>query len=101
LDVQFEFVPERFFDAEYLFATKNVFVNLTADDETSTYTEDPALRRIIGVQFKNIPPNTDIFIKCEVWAKNIPLYMGSVRFHVRRTGPVHPTTPLLLDEWYE
>ncbi|XP_037729952.1 sodium/potassium-transporting ATPase subunit beta [Drosophila subpulchrella] len=101
LEIQIEYVPDRYFDAEYLFTTQNVFLNLSSEDETSTYTEDPGLRRIIGVQFKNIPSNTDIFIKCEVWAKNIPLYMGSVRFHVRRTAPVHPTTPLLLDEWYE
>ncbi|XP_016994055.2 sodium/potassium-transporting ATPase subunit beta [Drosophila takahashii] len=98
LDIQIEYVPDRYFDAEYLFTRMNVFLN---DDENGTYTEDPSLRRIIGVQFSNIPPNRNVMVRCRVWAKNIPLYMGTVRFLFRRTAPVNPTTPLLLDEWYE
>ncbi|XP_016959985.1 sodium/potassium-transporting ATPase subunit beta [Drosophila biarmipes] len=101
LDIHIEYVPERFFDSEHLFTARNVFLNRSSDDETSTYEEDPSLRRIIGVQFAHIPSNRDIYIRCQVWAKNIPFYMGTVRFHVRRTAPVHPTTPLVLDEWYE
>ncbi|XP_039493798.1 uncharacterized protein LOC120453251 [Drosophila santomea] len=101
LDIQFDYVPDRFFDAEELFTSGNVFLNESSDNEGGTYKEDPRLRRIIGVQLSNIPPNRDIQIHCKAWAKNIPLYMVTIKLLVRLTAPIHPTTPLVLDEWYE
>ncbi|XP_017084718.2 sodium/potassium-transporting ATPase subunit beta [Drosophila eugracilis] len=101
LDVMIDYVPERFFDAEALFTNMNIFLNDSSDNDGGTYTEDPSVRRIIGVQFKNIPPNRDVLVRCQVWAKNIPFHMGTARFLLHNTEPIHPTTPLLLDEWYE
>ncbi|KAI8044467.1 sodium/potassium-transporting ATPase subunit beta-1 [Drosophila gunungcola] len=101
LDVKIDYVPDRYFDAEALFTKGNVFLNDSSEDEGGTYFEDPSLRRLIGVQFSNIPPNRDIVVRCQVWAKNIPLYMGTARLMLRLTAPLQSTTPLLLDEWYD
>lgn len=101
VDIQFDYHPVRFFDAEELFTSGNVFLNESSDDDGPTYKEDPRLRRIISVRLSNIPINEDIQIHCKAWAKNIPLHMVTVKMLVRLTAPVHPTTPLVLDEWYE
>ncbi|EDV48510.1 uncharacterized protein LOC6553957 [Drosophila erecta] len=101
LNIQFDYVPDRFFDAVELFTSGNVFLNESSDNDGGTYKEDPRYRRIIGVQLSNIPPNRNIKIHCKAWAKNIPLYMVTIKFLVRLAAPVHPTTPLVLDEWYE
>ncbi|KAH8277204.1 hypothetical protein KR026_007385 [Drosophila bipectinata] len=92
LTVSIEYVPFRYFDADALFTRGNVFLNISSENESGQHFEDPGLRRLIGVQFKNLPNNIDIFILCQVWAKNIPLDVGSAKFMMHITAPVPATT---------
>ncbi|XP_017060690.1 uncharacterized protein LOC108101033 [Drosophila ficusphila] len=101
VDVEIEYVPDRYWDAEDLFTKGNVYLNDSSDNDGGSYTENPSVRRLVGVKFRNIPPNKDVLVRCQVWAKNIPLHMGTARFLLHHIAAVEPTTPLLLDEWYE
>ncbi|XP_020814140.1 probable sodium/potassium-transporting ATPase subunit beta-3 [Drosophila serrata] len=93
LNIKIKYIPERYFEITDLFTTYNTSSkNLDEGDD-----EDPGLKRFIGVQFLNIPPNRDIFIDCQVWAKNIPLKAGSAKFRLRLVEPV-PPKPEVIDD---
>ncbi|EDV43400.1 uncharacterized protein Dana_GF18470 [Drosophila ananassae] len=92
LTVSIDYVPFRYFDADALFTRGNVFLNVSSENESGEIMENPGLRRLIGVQFTNLPNNLDIFIRCQVWAKNIPLDVGSAKFMMHVTAPVSATT---------
>ncbi|KAH8369426.1 hypothetical protein KR009_010662 [Drosophila setifemur] len=87
--VEINYVPYRYYDATGLFTRHNTFLNISSEDEGGVHHENPAVRRVIGVQLSNIPANQNIFIECQVWAKNIPLDVGSARMMMHFFSPVH------------
>ncbi|KAH8280093.1 hypothetical protein KR018_007528 [Drosophila ironensis] len=88
LGIRINYVPYRYFDADALFTRGNVFLNVSTENESGVHFENPGLRRMIGVQFTDLPDNTDVFIRCQVWAKNIPLDVGSAKFMMHFSTPV-------------
>ncbi|KAH8399489.1 hypothetical protein KR215_011702 [Drosophila sulfurigaster] len=76
-----EYVPYRYYDSDGLFLKSNSFIRSISENLTDEVTkEDPAYRRVIGVQFHNLPVNQDVYVKCQVWAKNIPLRFATTVF---------------------
>ncbi|KAH8248210.1 hypothetical protein KR038_006380 [Drosophila bunnanda] len=83
LKIKIKYIPQRYFEITNLFTSYNSSLkNLDEGDRN-----DPGLKRFIGVQFQNIPPNRDIFIDCQIWAKNIPLEGASAKFRIRLIEP--------------
>lgn len=56
LDIKVNYIPDRFFDSDALFTRHNVFLNISSESESGVHSEDPGVRRLLGVQFTNIPP---------------------------------------------
>ncbi|KAH8292439.1 hypothetical protein KR054_009924, partial [Drosophila jambulina] len=83
LKIKVNYIPHRNFVIKDLFKPHR---NSTKNEELGDE-DDPSMNRFIGVQFRNIPPNRDINIHCQVWAKNIPLDVVSVKFKMRFIAP--------------
>lgn len=74
-----KYIPDRSYDAQGLFAEKNIFSETIFEGITAeTKVEQPALRRIIGVQFNNLPINRDVYVRCAIYARNIRMEHASV-----------------------
>nr|XP_032294937.1 sodium/potassium-transporting ATPase subunit beta [Drosophila virilis] len=77
-EAKVEYIPNRYYDAEGLFERENFYLHTISENLTAAnIRENPAFRRVIGVQFQYLPMNRDVTIKCTAWAKNIPLDVGS------------------------
>lgn len=82
-----EYVPYRYYDSDGLFTMGNSYLRTISENLTEeVIQEDPAYRRVIGVQFNNLPLNRDIYVKCSVWAKNIPLKYATTIFKLHVEG---------------
>ncbi|XP_068153748.1 sodium/potassium-transporting ATPase subunit beta-1 [Drosophila tropicalis] len=80
-DAYFDYIPYRYYDADGLFQKQHDYLQFVSENLTEIEVhEDPAYRRVLGVQVLNLPTNMDIHCKCAVWAKNIPLNLGTVKF---------------------
>ncbi|KAH8310769.1 hypothetical protein KR044_002973, partial [Drosophila immigrans] len=76
-----DYVPHRYYDSDGLFTKSNEFLSSISENLTDEVErEDPAYRRVIGVRFRNLPVNQDIYVKCQIWAKNIPLNYATTVF---------------------
>lgn len=74
-----KYIPDRSYDAQGLFSDKNLFSETIHEGITAeTKVDYPALRRIIGVQFNNLPVNRDIYVRCAIYARNIRMEHASV-----------------------
>lgn len=74
-----KYIPDRSYDSQGLFADKNIFSETIHEDITAEMKVDnPALRRIIGVQFNNLPINRDVYVRCAIYARNIRMEHASV-----------------------
>lgn len=82
-----EYIPDRYYDSDGLFTRGNSYLRPVSENLTEELiNEDPAYRRVIGVQFKDLPVNQDIYVKCAVWAKNIPLELATTVFVLHIEG---------------
>ncbi|KAH8406738.1 hypothetical protein KR222_008539, partial [Zaprionus bogoriensis] len=78
-EAEVNYIPERSFDSANLFAREHVYFTTLIENFTAFESqEDPAMRRVIGVQFRNLPLNQDVYVTCSVWAKNIRVELASV-----------------------
>ncbi|EDV98628.1 probable sodium/potassium-transporting ATPase subunit beta-3 [Drosophila grimshawi] len=85
-DARIEYIPNRYYDTDGLFEKEYVYLQYISENMTAKQSyENPAYRRVVGVQFRNLPMNRDITVKCVAWAKNIPMGVGSIYlvFHLK------------------
>ncbi|KAH8256338.1 hypothetical protein KR032_001215 [Drosophila birchii] len=94
LKIKIKYIPDRNFEITDLFTLHGP----SSKQQHNGTAGAPGLKRFIGVQFNNIPPNRDIFIHCNVWAKNIPLHEGSAKFKMHFIEP-NPPIAEMIDEW--
>ncbi|XP_064549981.1 sodium/potassium-transporting ATPase subunit beta-1 [Drosophila montana] len=86
-DAKVDYIPHRYYDADGLFEKENFYLRTISENLTAeNIRENPAFRRVIGVQFQYLPMNRDVTIKCTAWAENIPVDVGSIIIIFRIEG---------------
>lgn len=78
-EAKIRYIPARSYDADGLFAGENIYTDTIFEGGTpEKKIDNPALRRIIGVQFNNLPVNRDVYVRCAIYARNIRIEHASV-----------------------
>lgn len=91
-ETKIKYIPDRSYDADALFGDDNIYSEIIFEGGTPEKKEDiPALRRIIGVQFNNLPINQDVYVRCAIYARNIRVEHASVilLLHIEGKEVVH------------